>query len=388
MTRDPAVWLTDFSIRRPPYETPQAEILAWLAEIHADAEATRAGLSQEARDAFRDRLDRVIDRCACGPAQIARRGHAVPDLHRDRSDAILYDVRRDPSGGDTEARTRYFAEIVGAYLEEEYARDAAPPLDLLHVTCTGYASPSAAQQLVARKGWGAHTRVTHAYHMGCYAALPAVRLAAASLAAPAALAPGGAAPRVDVVHTELCSLHLDPAAHSIEQLVVQSLFADGLIRYRVVPAAERPGLRLLALAEVIVPGTADAMRWIVAGHGMQMTLARDVPEKLRGVLAEVVTDLYARAGLDAAAHLPRSAAAIHPGGPKILDRVRDALGLREAQLATSRAVLRDFGNMSSATLPHVWARLLDDPGVRAGTPVLSLAFGPGLTVCAALLRKE
>ena len=86
--------------------------------------------------------------------------------------------------------------------------------------------------------------------------------------------------------------------------------------------------------------------------------------------------------------LPRSVCAVHPGGPKIIDRVRDGLELAEPQVAASRAVLRDFGNMSSATLPHVWMRVLADPAVASGTPILSLAFGPGLTICAAVFRKE
>ena len=65
--------------------------------------------------------------------------------------------------------------------------------------------------------------MTHAYHMGCYAAMPALRIAAGFVAT--------GSRRVDSSHTELCSLHLDPTDHRLEQLVVQSLFADGLIRY-------------------------------------------------------------------------------------------------------------------------------------------------------------
>ena len=93
--------------------------------------------------------------------------------------------------------------------------------------------PSAAQRLVAAKGWGAATRVTHAYHMGCYAAFPALRMAAGFLSAPDSLRASGLK-RVDVVHTEMCSLHMNPLHHAAEQLVVQSLFADGVhppIRY-------------------------------------------------------------------------------------------------------------------------------------------------------------
>ena len=70
--------------------------------------------------------------------------------------------------------------------------------------------------------------------MGCYAALSAVRIAAGFVP--------NASRRVDIVHTELCSLHLDPADRRLEQLIVQSLFADGMIRYSR-PAADREMVR-------------------------------------------------------------------------------------------------------------------------------------------------
>jgi predicted naringenin-chalcone synthase len=78
---------------------------------------------------------------------------------------------------------------------------------------------------------------------------------------------------------------------------------------------------------------------------------------------------------------------VHPGGPKILDRAREVLLLQEAQLACSRKILLERGNMSSATLPHVWMELLRDTQIAAGRTIVSLAFGPGLAVCGAIMRK-
>ena len=71
--------------------------------------------------------------------------------------------------------------------------------------------------------------------------------------------------------------------------------------------------------------------------------------------------------------------AIHPGGPKIIDAVQEVLELSDQQTAQSKKVLFERGNMSSATLPHVWVEILKDP-VAAGTKVISFAFGPGLTL--------
>jgi predicted naringenin-chalcone synthase len=353
--------------------------LAWLASAHAEAEATLGQLDERERQRFETKVARVLQRCACPPSKLARRGHSVPDVERKGFlDNDLYDLRRHPHGRSTATRMKRFGDVVEAYFARAYEHDQDPPDDLIHVTCTGYVSPSGAQKLVARKGWGSHTRVTHAYHMGCYAALPAVRMAAGFSTI--------GARRVDIVHTELCTLHLDPGDHRVEQLVVQSLFADGMIRYSMLPDAG-PGLRLVTSYEVIVPDSHDAMGWRISAHGMQMVLSRDVPDRIAAELRSFVVELFKRGGLDLG-HLKTSLFAVHPGGPKIIERVREVLELRDEQVAASAGVLRDHGNMSSATLPHIWMRMLADPDVPAGTLIPSLAFGPGLTVCGALLEKQ
>jgi len=378
--------LTRFTATRPRHVVSQQQALDWLARAHAGAHAMLEGLDAAGRDRFARKIARLLDRVGCTPDRIATRASVLPDFApADREEPVLYDTARSdpppahPRGRGATARLDVFTRAVDDYFAAEYSAEREAPDDLIHVTCTGYVSPSGAQKVVAARGWGARTRVTHAYHMGCYAALPAVRIAAGFTAS--------GARRVDIVHTELCTLHLDPSDHRLEQLVVQSLFADGLIRYSLLADDAGPGLRLIAANEVIVPETAHAMRWVPSEWGMQMTLSREVPDRIAAALRGFVAELYRRGGhgLDAIKH---TVFAVHPGGPKIIDRVRDVLELSEPQVATSRGVLRDCGNMSSATLPHVWMRLLDDPRVANGTLVVSLAFGPGLTVCGALLEKR
>jgi predicted naringenin-chalcone synthase len=380
-------------MRHPAHRIDQRRALDWLAQVHAESRATLESSGADDRAAFADRIRHVIDRCACGPTKIGTRAHVIADIGRtDWADLSIYDVARNSRGQHTAARSRFFAETVNAYFEAEYEHDDLPPDEIVHVTCTGYISPSGAQKLVADKGWGGSTRVTHAYHMGCYAAFPAVRIAAGSVVQNAACGAPDAERRsdrrVDIVHTELCSLHLDPGDHSIEQLVIQSLFADGLIRYSICEGDPAPGLRVLALDERILPHSSDAMAWVVADHGMQMTLARDVPDRVAGSLRQFVSDLYRKAGMSLGEHYAQTVFAVHPGGPKIIDRVREVLELSDAQVQTSRDVLFDHGNMSSATVPHIWMRIIADANVAPGTPVVSLAFGPGLTVCGALFRKQ
>jgi predicted naringenin-chalcone synthase len=381
--------LTNFSLRRPEHGIAQERALAWLTEIHAASEAALRALSDSERAAFAARFSKLVERCACAPEKIGARGHVTAELGA--SEALdLYDVSRYPRGKGSAARSRVFADVVNAYFESEFATESTPPSELIHVTCTGYVAPSGAQRIVASKGWGALTHVTHAYHMGCYAAFPAIRMAAGHFGTPAALrAPrAGAERRVDIVHTELCTLHLDPSDHSAEQCVVQSLFADGFVRYSLRETARGPGLELLALSEQILPDSADSMAWSVGDFGMRMTLTRDVPDRVAGALRPFVSELFAKSGLNLAEELRRCVVAVHPGGPKIIDRVAEVLELDAAQVQASRDVLFDYGNMSSATLPHVWHRICSDDRMQPGTTVLSLAFGPGLSVCGGLFRKH
>jgi predicted naringenin-chalcone synthase len=382
-------FIGNFTALEPAHLLSQKACLAWLAEAHTRAAETLAEQTKQTFDAdeFRLGITRRLARFGCSDDQIGHRGYELPDCsHTDWARMLVYRLHEQATGGGTLARTRAYGNLAGNAFERLYESRESPPSDLLHVTCTGYESPSAAQRLVSSRGWGKHTRVTHAYHMGCYATLPALRIAAALAEVEQSR---GANRFIDVVHTEISSLHLNPVLHTPEQIVVQTLFADGFIAYSVA-SQRRPGhvpaLNLLAQREETIPNSADAMSWVSSDWGMQMTLARDVPERILASLGPFVAGLCDEAGLGEIER--RSASfAVHPGGPRILDLVRDELHLSEEQIASSRRMLFTRGNISSATLPHIWMDLAQSESVPHGQPIVSLAFGPGLTLCGAVLRK-
>jgi len=126
---------------------------------------------------------------------------------------------------------------------------------------------------------------------------------------------------------------------------------------------------------------------MASDSGMQMTLSRKIPEYLRAYLGDFLERLAAPSGLAETKLRKGALFAIHPGGPRIIDELAELLGLRQEQVQASNTILRNYGNMSSATLPHVWKAILEDEAVPSGTVIVSLAFGPGLTVSGALLRK-
>ena len=378
--------LHDFRSQRAKYQVDQGAILEWLAAAHAQAEATlRKPVTEEEREALSRKFLKLVTRFGCGADRISTRNSALDDFtHTDWDRMRIFQLNEYPSGKPCSERSRFYGEISGLAFDQFYAEEADPPPVLIHVTCTGYVSPSGAQRLVARRDWGRTTEVIHAYHMGCYASLPAIRMAEGCVERGKS--------RVDIVHTELCTLHMDPSQHMPEQLVVQTLFADGVIRYSATGAGDgaqvQKGLELIATHEEIVPDTEGDMSWMVSDFGMQMTLSRKVPEHIRACLGPFMDRLGAGPGLTSQQLCGKALFAIHPGGPRIIDEVAEHLGLGPEQVQASNAILRNYGNMSSATLPHVWKSILEDEAVPAGTLIVSLAFGPGLTISGAILRKR
>ncbi len=270
-----------------------------------------------------------------------------------------------PESAGIEKRNYYYLEKVKRVFEEFY-RDHTPD-QIIHVTCTGYLSPSPPQQYFSGKS--KPPGITHAYHMGCYASLPAVRMARGLQMSEGC--------DIDIVHTELCSLHLNHLKHTPEQLVVQSLFSDGHIKYSVGKRDE--GLKILGIHEKLIPESLDDMTWTPSKFGMSMTLSREVPVKIRDHLPAFIDELSKVSGVMKKELLKDAIFAVHPGGPLIIESVQKKLELNPDQVQFSHDVLRKRGNMSSATLPHVWKAIWESKPHR-GKKIVSLAFGPGLTI--------
>jgi len=186
--------------------------------------------------------------------------------------------------------------------------------------------------------------------------------------------------RTDIVHTEICSLHSNPSLHQLDQLVSQTLFADGFMKYSLTRQTDQPHIKVHRVLEEIIPNSVKAMTWNVVDWGFQMSLAKEVAvlitRHLEGYLERLCQS-----------QIQNAIFAVHPGGPKILLHIQKILGLTDKQMEHSFDVLYEYGNMSSATIPHIWDRILKDPSIPNGTSIISLAFGPGLTIAGAHMEK-
>lgn len=358
---------------------PQDVTFEWLASAATHAEARRVEASPAEAAAFRADFLRRLRAYGCGPGKIRARGTWITDFTHTEFNEMSIFGRITPLGERAAFFTQWADEMAERLLDPRSV-GSHEDRELIHVSCTGYVSPSAVQKWASRHRSEAEgqTRVSHAYHMGCYASIPAIRQAMGSLAASPAL------PVVDLLHTELCSLHFQPQDHSPERMVVQSLFADGAIRYELRPRAEGRAFRVQGIREGQIPSSADAMTWNLSESGFVMTLSREVPALIRRSIPGFVEKLLR--GL-APGHEGRTWFAIHPGGPRIIEQASDALGLESWQTEFSREILSERGNLSSATLPHLWEKMLASPEVKAGDRVVSLAFGPGLTVFGMVMER-
>jgi len=262
---------------------------------------------------------------------------------------------------------------------------AATEIGMLVVcSCTGYATPGLDILLARDLGLAADARRVFVGHMGCYAAIPGLGVAADYVAV-------HGRPAV-VLCVELPSLHVQPPTTDPQQVVAHALFSDAAAAVVLVPQATRSqrassgeaagGPAVREVASRTDTTAADHMTWQVTDLGFRMGLSPEVPDVLARHVGPFIDDLLARQGL---AVPDVGAWAVHPGGPRILDVAQQSLELPDAAMAASRECLADHGNCSSPTVLLILDRLLREQSA-AGRPMVLMAFGPGLTVCAALLH--
>lgn len=244
---------------------------------------------------------------------------------------------------------------------------------LVVASCTGFVAPGLDQLIVRAAGLDPSVERTVVGFMGCYAAVNALRLAHHMVRSePQA--------RVLVVNLELCTLHFQPTAR-LQEILSMMLFGDGCSAALV--TADETGVALVDFRAATIADTAEAITWRIGDHGFDMTLSGEVPGRIQKALA-AERDRNDDGGL-LRGRRPEDfdVWAVHAGGRTILDAVEAGFQLAPTALDWSRGVLRDFGNMSSATLMFVLQRILAGAGKAptastAPRDGFAVAFGPGL----------
>lgn len=258
---------------------------------------------------------------------------------------------------------------------------------LITVSCTGMYAPGPDIELVEVLNLRSDIHRIAVNFMGCYGAFNGMKTAAALVRAnPDA--------KVLLVSVELCTLHFQKKSEE-DHLLANALFADGAAallmegRLPVVPdnspavGTKNSVLEVADFACDILPEGKDDMAWHISDFGFEMKLTSRVPDVLKTGLPGLLQRITRAQGIRPD---DISLFAIHPGGRRILEVVEQVLGLTPEDNAAAYDTLRDYGNMSSATILFVLKELWDLNRQSLGAWIFASAFGPGLTAETALIK--
>jgi alkylresorcinol/alkylpyrone synthase len=258
---------------------------------------------------------------------------------------------------------------------------------IVSTTVTGLAVPSIDARITQALGFRSDVKRVPIVGLGCVAG-------AAGIARVHDYLIGHPDDVAVLLSAELCSLTLQRSDDSMANLVASGLFGDGaaavvmvgdgFFRGRAVETGtdgSRP--TVLATRSRMYPDSERLMGWDIGASGLRIVLGVEVPELVRAHIGTDVDDFLVLNGMH------RSDIAwwvCHPGGPKVLQAMQDALGLGWDALAVTWNSLDRIGNLSSASVLHVLADTLADRTPRPGTYGVTMAMGPGFCLELVLMR--
>ena len=265
-------------------------------------------------------------------------------------------------------------DLIEAAARRALDRAALVPAEIgaiVTVSTTGIATPSLDAQLMERMAIPRHVQRLPIFGLGCAGgALGLARAAALAIAMPDK--------PVLLIVVELCTLQFRRDDLARSNIVATALFGDGAAAavLRADPRASGPAIA--AWGEHTWPRSLDIMGWDVAEDGLKAVFSRDIPRLVTAELAPVLNGFLARHGLTLA-DIDRYAC--HPGGPKVIDAYETILGADFPGAAAARRSLRNYGNMSAASVLFVLEEVLAEARDRSDSTgrMLLTALGPGFS---------
>jgi predicted naringenin-chalcone synthase len=249
---------------------------------------------------------------------------------------------------------------------------------LITISCTGMAAPGLDLMLIESLNLPLDIQRTSVNFMGCYAGFHGLKMAHQIT-----LADSNA--NVLLMSVELCTLHFQKE-YSIDQVAANLLFADGAAACII--SSEKPlstkSISLNSFYSMIIPKGNNDMAWNISELGFLMKLSAYIPDLLKDGMGPILENALIKSGLSKE---DIHTWAIHPGGKKILDKLKTELVLGDAQLQASYQTLADYGNMSSATIFFVLKYVLESENYEENQTGFAAGFGPGLTVETLIFNK-
>ncbi|WP_186644135.1 3-oxoacyl-[acyl-carrier-protein] synthase III C-terminal domain-containing protein [Fluviispira vulneris] len=323
----------------------------------------------------------------CKSDRIKKRAFFIPDmLNEDPNLRVISNTNRHHFGANLKERMEVFEKISLKLFNEFYVEESYRPDILCFTTSSGYIAPSPVQTFLSNRGW-LNTNVFQVSHTGCYGAFPSINIAAGQLSY--RLLSEGKALSAEIVHIEANFLHYNPSQNDTAQLINHSLFGDGAIKYKVEFENEhncQNALKLMYTFDKILPNTTDIVKFWINDFSFHNVMSKHLADVVITNIDDYLKELCSKAMLNYDDMKENAVFALHPGGPKILDGITKKLSLKPWQVENSYWVLENYGNMASATLPHVLERIVKDDNLK-GKYVIAIGMSPGLTLGSAVFKR-
>ena len=250
---------------------------------------------------------------------------------------------------------------------------------IITISCTGFFAPGLDYYIMKEFNIPPAAKRTNIGFMGCAASLIGFNSVLE------ALRPAEVNGEINalLISVELCSLHLhlEPTRDNI---LANTLFADGCAVVLFSNSKEyKPKLDLLETRSITFDNSVEFMGWKIGDTGFEMILSPELPKMILEHAAPALINILKDIGIEKESikHW-----ALHPGGRAILDALQVGLNLSDEQVLPSRTILKNFGNMSSASILYVLKELLNASAIKKDEFCCAVAFGPGLSMEVAILK--
>lgn len=315
---------------------------------------------------------------------IHTRYSVIPDFDKSRKEHIFFNGT--PSTANVEDRLNVFKEraiplaikaITNSFKNINTTIDKFGVTHLITVSCTGMCAPGIDAVLVEKLNLPKDIFHTSVNFMGCNAAFHALKIADM-------ISKTDENAKVLIVCVELCTLHFQPK-NNHDNLLSNTIFGDGAAAVIVTSdkhssESKQKSLNINGFYSLLLDKGKDLMGWNITPVNFEMILDARIP----GFIGEEVNTILKNA--TEKLKVSRESItnwAIHPGGKKIIDTIKDKLQLSDKDVQDSYRILDEYGNMSSPTILFVMNELMEKKN-KQGETMFSIGFGPGLSIETAL----
>ena len=359
--------LIDIATSLPPYKVSQE----------------RAASELKKRMATRPAIERLID-AASLHSGINTRYFVVPD-GEENSPSKFYSLDNKSFSPDTKLRMNEYEKWAKQLTNEAVQKlinqthlDIKNIDRLITISCTGFYAPGIDYDLIKELNIPSSVKRTNIGFMGCAASLIGFNNVSEAMSL-------NKTSNTILVSVELCSLHLHTEP-TRDNILANMIFSDGAAAVlfsnsNSIPV--KPKLELMHTHSVLFENSKEIMGWKIGNTGFEMILSPELPKKITEYAVPSIYKILKENGYckDDIKYW-----ALHPGGRAVLDALQNGLCLEDEKLLPSRNTLKNFGNMSSATILFVLKEIFDTATIHKDELCCAVAFGPGLTMEVVIMK--